>query len=62
LLADNETKFAKTYGVFGGKVASRATFVINKDGNIAKIYNPVKAAGGHPEEVLEFVKSKFAKK
>jgi len=62
LLADNDTKFAKAYGVFGGKVASRATFVIGKDGNIAKIYNPVKVAGGHPEEVLAFAKSAFGKK
>jgi peroxiredoxin Q/BCP len=61
LLADAEQKFAKTYGVFTGKVAGRSTFVIDKQGNIAKIYNPVKAAGGHPEEVLEFVKGKFKK-
>ncbi len=62
LLADNEQKFAKTYGVFTGKVAGRSTFVINKEGNLAKIYNPVKAAGGHPEEVLEYVKGAFKKK
>ena len=61
LLSDAEQKFAKTYGVFGGKVARRSTFVIDKQGNLAKIYDPVKAAGGHPEEVLTFVKSKFGK-
>ena len=62
LLADAEQKFAKAYGVMGAKFASRATFVINKDGNIAKIYNPVKGAQGHPEEVLEFAKTAFGKK
>ena len=62
LLADNEQKFAKVYGVMGAKFANRATFVINKEGSISKIYNPVKAAGGHPEEVLEYVKTAFAKK
>jgi peroxiredoxin len=64
LLADSEQKFAKAYDVLNPKnnLAARATFVISKDGNIAKIYNPVGNAKGHPEEVLEFAKSKFAKK
>lgn len=61
LLADAEQKFAKAYGVFGGKVANRTTFVIDKEGNIAKIYTQVKVAG-HPDEVLEFAKGKFGKK
>ena len=61
LFADSEQKYAKTYGVFGGKVAGRSTFVIDKEGKIVKIYNPVKAAGGHPEEVLEYVKTAFKK-
>ena len=64
LLADNEQKFVNTYGVLNpkNKLASRATFIINKEGNIAKIYNPVSNAGGHAEETLAFVKEKFAKK
>lgn len=61
LLADNEQKFAKVYGVMGAKFANRATFVIAKNGNISKIYNPVKSAQGHPEEVLEYVKATFKK-
>ena len=61
LLADNEQKFAKVYGVMGAKFANRATFVMNKEGNITKIYNPVKSAQGHPEEVLEYVKGAFPK-
>ena len=62
LLADNEHKFAKAYGVMGLKFANRATFVINKEGNISKIYYPVKDAKGHPEEVLAYVKEAFPKK
>ena len=61
LLADSEKKFATAYGVMGKTNANRATFVIDKQGNIAKIYAQVKVAG-HPEEVLEFAKGKFGKK
>lgn len=61
LLADNEQKFAKAYGVMGAKFANRATFVIGKDGNIAKIYTKV-APQGHPEEVLTWAKEAFKKK
>ena len=42
--------------------ANRSTFVINKEGTITKIFNPVKSAQGHPEEVLEYVKGAFGKK
>lgn len=42
--------------------AQRATFVISKEGNIAKVFAPVKNAGGHPQEVLEYVRDKLAKK
>lgn len=64
LLADAEKNFAKTYGVLNPKnnLAGRATFVIDKEGKLAKIYNPVGNAGGHPEEVLKFAESKFKKK
>ena len=64
LLADNEQKFAKAYGVLNPKnnLASRATFVISKQGTISKIYNPVGNAKGHPEEVLAYVKDAFKKK
>jgi peroxiredoxin Q/BCP len=61
LFADSEQKFAKTYGVFGGKVAARSTFVIDKEGKLTKIYNPVPNAKGHPEDVLEYVKTTFKK-
>ena len=61
LYADAEAKVAKAFGVYTGKFAKRSTFIINKEGNIMKIYNPVKAAGGHPEEVLEYAKTAFKK-
>jgi thioredoxin-dependent peroxiredoxin len=63
LLADNEQKFATAYGVLNpkNKLASRATFVIAKDGTISKIYSPVSDAKGHPEQVLEYVKATFKK-
>ncbi len=43
-------------------MAKRVTFVINKQGNIAKIYDSIKNAGAHPEVVLEYVKSHLAPK
>jgi peroxiredoxin Q/BCP len=57
LLADNELKASKAFGTLSptGKTAQRMTFVINKEGNIAKIYTKVSPAT-HPQEVLEFVK------
>jgi peroxiredoxin len=46
----------------GRAMAKRATFVIDKQGNIAKIYAAVGNAGGHPEEVLKYVKEHFGEK
>ena len=64
LYADTDLKAARAFGVLmpKRKMAKRATFVINKQGNIAMIYDPVKNAGAHPEEVLEYVKSHLAPK
>ena len=63
LVADTEHTAAKAFGVIGpGKAtAQRATFVIDKEGNIAKAWPAVKGPGDHPEEVLQFVKTKLAK-
>lgn len=62
LVGDTEHQAAKAFGVIGpGKAtAQRATFFIDKEGNIAKIWAAVKGPGDHPEEVLQFVK-KLAK-
>jgi peroxiredoxin Q/BCP len=59
LLADNEMKLSKALGVLDEKrgLSRRATFVIDKDGKIAKIYPAVKDVVKHPDEVLGFVKT-----
>jgi peroxiredoxin Q/BCP len=64
LLADTDQKVTKTFGVLiaGKPMAKRASFVIDREGVIRKIYPQVAKAGDHPTEVLEFVKSNLAKK
>jgi peroxiredoxin Q/BCP len=60
LLCDVEHKVAEAYGVWGEKSMygkkymgiERTTFVIGKDGRIAKVFSKVKPAG-HAEQVLE---------
>jgi peroxiredoxin Q/BCP len=64
LLADKDAEVATKYGVwqeknmYGKKSVGivRTTFVIDKDGKIAKIWPKVKVEE-HADEVLEFVKS-----
>lgn len=64
LLADAEHKTAEDYGVwkeknmYGKKVMGieRTTFLIDKTGQIAKIFHKVKPAG-HAEQVLEALKA-----
>jgi len=59
LLADPEHKVSEQYGVWGEKKyagktywgVQRSTFVIDADGNIAKVMHNVKP-DGHPEQVL----------
>jgi thioredoxin-dependent peroxiredoxin len=51
LLADPEKKLMGALGVKG-----RATWVIDKDGKIAKVYT-VTDVTKHPKEVLAFVKT-----
>lgn len=63
LLADTEHTAAEAYGVwqlkknFGKEYMGieRTTFVIDKDGNIAKIWRKVKVKG-HVEEALNFIR------
>ena len=63
LLADEEHAVCEQYGVwkeknmYGKKYwgVERTTFLIDKDGNIAKVYPKVKVAG-HVDKVLEDVK------
>jgi len=59
LLCDTEQKLIKELGILskaGGTTPKRFTFVIDKEGKIAKIYDTVTPAK-HPKEVLDFVKT-----
>ncbi len=64
LLCDNDMKLSRTYGVFKPRVVEgtrvfgveRTTFVINRKGEILKIYPDVKP-DGHSKEVLSFLKT-----
>jgi peroxiredoxin Q/BCP len=64
LAADEKTEVANAYGVwveksmYGKKYmgVERSTFLIDKDGNIAKIWRKVKVPG-HAEKVLEAAKA-----
>ena len=64
LLADEDKKICESYGVwveksmYGRKYmgVARETFVIDKDGKIAKIFEKVKPEG-HNQEVLEVLQS-----
>ncbi len=59
LLCDTDLKLIKELGILGtsGKTPQRVTFVVGKDGKIAKIYNGKIDTAKHPKEVLEFVKA-----
>jgi peroxiredoxin Q/BCP len=61
LFADADKKIAKEYGVLLPRgVASRWTFVIDKEGNVRKIFKNATPAK-NPKETLEFVKVNLAK-
>lgn len=63
LLADSDKKVTQAYGALRptGGLANRDSIVISKDGSIKKIFRGVKDAGGHPEEVLKYVKENLKK-
>ena len=59
LLCDTDLKLIKELGILskaGAKTPKRVTFVIDKEGKIAKIYDKV-TPKSHPAEVLEYVKT-----
>lgn len=62
LLCDPELKLIKALGIeiAGRGMAQRVTFVLDKDGKIAKIYDKVRPQG-HAAEVLKDVKELAAK-
>jgi peroxiredoxin Q/BCP len=67
LLADVEAKVSRLYGVYGKQRVygipytgiQRTTFVIGKDGRIARVW-PKVSVNGHVEEVLKFVSAAAA--
>jgi thioredoxin-dependent peroxiredoxin len=63
LLADVDKALSKRFGVLNmqGGYANRVTFVIDKQGNIAKVFTKVADVNKHPEEVLKFVEEKLGK-
>ena len=58
LLCDTDFKLIKELGIANAKTtaAQRVTFVIDKEGKIAKIYEKVDV-NKHPKEAVEFAKS-----
>lgn len=67
LLADADGSITRSYGVWGSKTygdktyvgAQRTTFVIDKSGKIAHVFESVKPEG-HDQEVLTWVKANMA--
>jgi peroxiredoxin Q/BCP len=61
LVADSDKEATRAYGALSPRgVASRCTFVIDKEGVVRKVYKMV-TPKTHPEEVLKFVKEHLAK-
>lgn len=58
LVADADAKIAEAYGVYNSerKMARRATFLIDEQGNIQRVFDPVKA-DVHAGEVLDALKA-----
>ena len=55
LLCDTGNALINALGINGGKAAKRLTFIVDKDGKIAKIYDKV-SVKEHPKQVLADVK------
>jgi methionine-R-sulfoxide reductase len=64
LLADTDAKVSRRYGVYGRQSVvgipytgiARTTFVIGRDGRIARVW-PKVSVNGHADEVLDYVRS-----
>ena len=62
LLSDSEKKLITALGIRSPSGnAMRVTYVVDREGKIAKVYEKV-SPKGHAEEVLKFVKTLDAKK
>jgi thioredoxin-dependent peroxiredoxin len=58
LAADADGKITELYGVYNEKwkMARRVTFIIDENGDIARVFDPVKP-DVHPKEVLEALRA-----
>ncbi|MBI3759397.1 MAG: peroxiredoxin [Deltaproteobacteria bacterium] len=56
LLSDEHGELARALGVLNGKRADRATFVIDRDGRVARSFLDV-TPRGHAQRVLNFVQA-----
>ena len=56
LLADSAGELARAFGVLNGTMARRVTFVVDKDGRVARTFEDV-APRGHAQQVLNFVRT-----
>ena len=61
LLSDNDKKLIKALGIAKGDFAMRVTYIVDREGKIAKIFDAVKPQG-HADEVLKAVKELSGKK
>ena len=55
LLADTRGELARAFGVLDGGMANRATFVLDRDGRVARAFLDV-TPRGHAQRVLNFVR------
>ncbi len=60
LLCDTENTLINALGINAGKAAQRKTFIVDKEGKIAKIYETV-SVKDHPKAVLADVKEMLKK-
>ena len=56
LLSDEQGELARDFGVLTDGVAERATFVIDRDGRVARAFRGVNPRG-HADQVLKFVRT-----
>jgi peroxiredoxin Q/BCP len=56
LLSDEQGELARDFGVLTDGVAERATFVIDRDGRVARAFRGVNTRG-HAEQVLKFIRT-----
>jgi thioredoxin-dependent peroxiredoxin len=56
LLADTNGELAGAFGVLDGEIAQRATFILDRDGRLARSFLEV-TPRGHAQRVLNFIRT-----